>query len=220
LVDSRVVPTRTLVDAMESMPESTRPSVLVSASGTDLYEGKDEQPADEETVPAETFLARLCLAWEREAHRAERLGTRVVVLRFSLVIAPGAPSLGRLVLPFRFFVGGPIGSGRQWFSWIGMEDAVRLVLWAIDDPALSGPVNVSSPYPCRQIDLAREIGRVLRRPSRFRTFAWLVRLVLGEQAILPLGSRRVWPARALAHGKTFQQESLAEALESALRPRA
>lgn len=216
LLDSRLQATGALVEAIARLPTGRRPGVLLSASGTDLYDGKDAQPADESTPPADTFLSRLCLAWEAEAMRAEALGLRVVLMRTSPVMARGAPVLRVLSLPFRLFVGGRLGSGRHWLSWVDIADAVGLYRWALESTALNGPLNVTAPDPRRQSEFARVLGASLHRPSRFPTPAWIVRLVLGDQATLALGSRRVWPARALTGGYTFRRPRLEDSLTHAL----
>lgn len=218
LRESRLVPTATLISAVSTLPPESRPRVLLNACGTDSYEGKDETPADESTPPADTFLARLCVDWEREALRAEELGLRVVILRTCSVVAPQAASLRLLSLPFRLFVGGRIGSGQQWMSWIDMSDAVALYLQALESEEIRGPINLAAPDPRRQVDFARALGAVLHRPTWFPTPAWAVRLLFREQATLALGSRRVWPTKALAHGYRFRRATLEGALESALRP--
>lgn len=215
LLESRRQATRALVEAVGGLPARRRPAVLLSASGTDLYEGRDADPADEATPPADTFLSRLCLAWEAEATRAEALGLRVVLMRTSPVMAPGAPVLRVLSLPFRLFVGGRLGSGRHWMSWVDIADAVGLYLWALEWPTINGPINVTAPDPRRQSDFARVLAAALHRPSWFPTPAWVVRLVLGDQATLALGSRRVWPARALTSGYAFVRPRLEESLTHA-----
>jgi uncharacterized protein (TIGR01777 family) len=121
-----------------------------------------------------------------------------------------------MTLPFRFFAGGRVGSGRQWVSWIALEDAVELIVRAIDDDAIRGPINLSAPDPRRQAEVARSIGRAMHRPAWFPTPSWAVRLVLGQMATLALGSRRVWPELALASGFRFRTTSLDEALDRAL----
>jgi uncharacterized protein (TIGR01777 family) len=216
LRESRLVPTATLVAALARLPPDRRPRVLVNASGTDVYEGRDEVPATERAVPVSSFLSRLVLDWEAAAKQADGLGVRVVLLRTSLVVAPGAPSLRLMTLPFRFFAGGRVGSGRQWVSWIALEDAVGLIVRAIDDESIRGPINLSAPVPRRQAEVARSIGRAMHRPAWFPTPSWAVRLVLGQMATLALGSRRVWPERALASGFRFRTTSLDEALDRAL----
>jgi uncharacterized protein len=212
LRESRLLPTRTLVAAIESLPEGRRPRVLLNASGTDVYEGRDAVPADESVPPSDTFLARLCVDWEAEARRAEALGLRVVLMRMSLVVAREATSLRLLMLPFRLFVGGRVGSGRQWMSWIGIDDVVGLALAALEGNDLRGPVNFAAPDSRPQAEFARAVGRALHRPSWFPTPAWAVRLVLGQQATLALGSRRVWPAKALSAGYVFRTPRLEDAL--------
>jgi hypothetical protein len=217
LRQSRLAPTNALVAAVRQLPASARPPVLVSASGSDQYEGRDAEPATETTPPVDTFLGRLCQDWEATALRAEALGVRVVLLRTSLVIAPEAPALQRLALPFRLFIGGPIASGRQWVSWIDLADAIALVAWALASPWVCGPLNLAAPDPRRQADFARALGSALHRPRRVRTPAAVVRVLLGEQATLLLGSRRVWPAKALEGGYQFRQPDLEASLRTALR---
>jgi uncharacterized protein (TIGR01777 family) len=213
---SRLITTRVLVDALAQLPWRGRPSVLLSASGTDVYEGKDQTPADERAPTSDSFLARLCLDWEAEAMRAEALGVRVVLLRTSSVIARGAPYVWVISLPFRLFVGGPVGGGRQWVSWVDVLDAVGLYLFALESEAIRGPLNVAAPDCRRQADFARSLGSALHRPSWLPAPAWVVRLVLGEQATLALGSRRIWPAKALAAGYRFQRPRLEDSLAAAL----
>jgi len=216
LLESRLTATRTLVDAIAALPPAQRPAVLLNASGTDLYEGRDGTPATEDTPPGDSFLARLCVDWEAEAGRAEPLGVRVVVVRQSSVIARGAPYLRIVALPFRLFAGGRLGSGRQWVSWVDMADVVGLYRFAMASATLRGPVNASAPDPRQQADYARALGAALHRPSWFPTPAWLLRLVLADQAALVLGSRRVWPAKALAAGYAFERPVLEDALADAL----
>jgi uncharacterized protein (TIGR01777 family) len=216
LVESRQQATRALVQAIERLPVGHRPSVLLSASGTDLYEGRDVEPADETTPPADTFLSRLVQAWEAEAKPAEALGLRVVLMRTSPVMAPGAAVLRVLALPFRLFVGGRLGSGRHWMSWVDIEDAVGLYLWALESDTIHGPLNVSAPDPRQQREFAKVLGAALHRPSWFPTPAWVVRLVLRDQSTLALGSRRIWPAKALAHGYVFRRPRLEDSLRHAV----
>jgi uncharacterized protein (TIGR01777 family) len=216
LRDSRLTATRSIVDTIAALPSPDRPGTLLSASGTDVYEGRDDLPANEATPPGSCFLARLCLDWEAEARRAEELGVRVVALRTSSVLAHEAPYLRVVSMPFRLFLGGRLGNGRQWVSWIHLDDVVRGYRWALESPSVTGPVNLSAPDPRRQLDYARALGTALHRPSWFPTPAWLIHLVLGGQASLALGSRRVWPAILLDHGFMFSQPHLEEALASAL----
>jgi hypothetical protein len=216
LRDSRLQATRALVDAIDAVPERARPHVFLSASGTDVYQGRDDTPAGEDTPPTGSFLATLCLDWEAEASRAEALGVRVVLLRTSSVIARGAPYLRVVSLPYRLLVGGRIGSGQQWVSWIDLRDAVGIYLLALELEAIRGPVNVTAPDPRRQVEFARALAGAIRRPSWFWTPAWIVRLLLRDQAMLALGSRRVWPAKAIAAGYAFERADLDAALANAV----
>jgi uncharacterized protein len=216
LVSSRLDATRALVGAIQALPAGERPATMLNASGTDGYEGLDREPASEATPFSDTFLARLCTAWEAAAAPVEALGVRLVCMRQGVVITRGAPALGLLALPTRLFAGGPIGGGRQWFSWVDLADLVGLYRLALADGTLHGALNVTAPEPVQQADLARALGRVLHRPARVRTPALPVRLLLGGMATLVLGSRRVVPARAIAAGYVFQRPALDDALRSAL----
>ena len=216
LRESRLASTRSLVEAIASLPPASRPRVMLNASGTDIYEGRDAEPAGEDTAPGGSFLARLCLGWEAEARRAEASGVRVVLMRTSSVITRGAPYIRVISLPFRLFLGGRIGSGRQWVSWIDLADVVGLYLWALESDGICGPLNVSTPDPRPQALYARALGVALHRPAWFWTPAWVIRLLLRDQATLALGSRRVWPAKALAAEYVFRRQRLEESLEEAL----
>lgn len=216
LRESRLASTRSLVEAIASLSPASRPRVMLNASGTDIYEGRDAEPAGEDTAPGESFLARLCLDWEAEARRAEAAGVRVVLMRTSSVIARGAPYIRVISLPLRLFLGGRIGSGRQWISWIDLADVVGLYLWALESEGICGPLNVSAPDPRPQALYARALGVALHRPAWFWTPDWVIRLLLGDQATLALGSRRVWPVKALAAEYVFRRQRLEESLEEAL----
>jgi uncharacterized protein (TIGR01777 family) len=218
LIGSRVTATRALVDAIRGLPEAERPKVFLSASGTDLYEGRDATPAEETAEPADTFLSQLVLAWEAEASKAAQLGLRVVLVRTSPVVARGAASLRIEALPFRLFVGGRLGSGRQWWSWIDGSDIVGIYLWALATESVTGPINATAPDPRQQADFAKALGVVLHRPSWFPAPGFMIRLLLGDQATLAIGSRRVWPAAALAGGYAFKRPRLEDSLANALGP--
>ncbi|MFN8519525.1 MAG: TIGR01777 family oxidoreductase [Chloroflexota bacterium] len=203
LRSTRLEPRAALVDAIRGLDAAVRPRTLVGISGTDGYVGSDATPAGEGTPLADTFLGRLCADWEAAALPAADLGVRLVIARSAVVVAPGAPVLARLSLPVRLFVGGRIGSGRQWFSWVHIDDWVRAIRRLLDDQGLDGPVNIASPGALHQAEVARALGRVFHRPSLVPTPAVAVRLVLGGQADLVLGSRRVAPARLQAAGFDF-----------------
>jgi uncharacterized protein (TIGR01777 family) len=218
IVASRVGTNQALVRAIAGLDPAERPKVLVSAAGTDGYTGLDGEPASETTDTSKTagFLAELGNAWEAAAAEASGFGVRTVMIRTSFVLAAGSDLLGLLALPVRLGFGGRYGDGRQWFSWIHLDDLVAVYRRAIDDAVLWGPVNASSPTPSRQVEVAAALARVLRRPNWFRVPAWLLRLVLRGEATLLLGSRRVAPAKLTAAGFEFAYPDLEGALRQAL----
>jgi uncharacterized protein (TIGR01777 family) len=216
ILGSRLAATEAIVAALRALPPDRRPRVLVSASGSDVYTGRDAEPADEATAPSHDFLADVCLRWETAAREAEPLDVRVAMVRTAFVLAPDAPVLRLLALPFRLFLGGRLGSGRQWFSWIHIDDLVGIYRLALTDPSIAGPINGASPEPCRQADLAAALGRTLHRPCWLPAPASAIRLALRDQATLLIGSRRVVPARALAAGYSFKHSTIGEALADVL----
>ena len=215
---SRVDAIKAIVDAMARLPDARRPRSLVVVSGVDAYPetppGGDPPPLTEASPIGDEFLARVSRALEDEARRAEGLGVRVARLRQGHVLARDADLVWFLSLPVRLFLGGRLGSGHQWISWIHIDDTVALFRRAIAD--VDGVLNATSPGACRQIDFVRAIARRVRRPVWFPAPAWLVRVVLGEQAVLLLGSRRVAPARALELGYDFRYRTIDAAFEEVL----
>jgi uncharacterized protein (TIGR01777 family) len=221
--DSRVESTRYLVEAIAAAPLGERPRVLVCASGIDYYPSADdieahtaataEDPVDESSAPGGSFLARVCRDWEAEAREAERSELRVVMMRTGLVLGGGGP-LDKMIQPFRFYLGGPLGNGRQWTTWIHIEDTVRAYLFALDKEALRGPVNLVAPAPVRNRDFARALGRALRRPSWLPVPARAIRLAIGEFAEYALQGRRAVPRRLLDAGFEFLYPDVDSALHS------
>ncbi len=218
--DSRVDGVRALVTAIERLPPDRRPGVLVVVSGVDAYPesdpGPDPAPMIESTPMGTGFLAVVSRAVEAEAVRAESLGIRVTRMRMGHVLARDAELVRLLALPVRMFLGGRIGSGRQWMSWIHIDDAVGIFRLAIADGGPAGVVNVVAPNACRQIDFVRAMAAALHRPVWFPVPGWLVRLVLREESALLLESRRVAPARARELGVVFRYETIEPAVHAVL----
>ena len=218
LVSSRLSATAALVQAVERTPAALRPPVLVSASGIDYYGGRGDEVITEDSHPGDSFLAQLSQQWEAAAQKAEPLGVRVVRLRTAMVFGREASAFRLLTLPFRLFAGGPLGNGRQWFTWVHIDDIVGLYRLALQDPRVNGPVNAVAPDIRREREVAKEIGRVLHRPSLIPVPAFALSLVLGKEAQLLLHGRHAEPVKARGHGYQFQFGGLHEALEDILRP--
>ncbi len=220
--DSRVESTRVIVEGLTAMAAERRPKVLVHASGADYYgfanrQLDDDDPVDERAPAGDSFLSRVCKAWETEARAAEALGVRVVHMRCGVVIGPGE-GLKKMSAPFRFFIGGRIGSGEQWFSWISLADAVRGYLAVLDDARYAGAVNLVAPEATRNRDLARALGKALHRPSWLPVPGFALRAAVGEMAEYLLEGRRVVPQQLEAHGFTFEHPTLVSALAAAVDP--
>lgn len=211
---SRVDATRKLVDAIAA--STTRPRVLVAASASGYYGSRGDELLAESAAPDPGFLGELCVAWEREALRAETLGVRVVVVRIGIVLGAGAGALAKLVPIFRLGVGGPLGFGRTWFPWIHVNDLTSLLLFAVDRDDLKGPVNAAAPGIVTNREFARELGRVLSRPALFPVPYPILRVVAGEVAGALVASQRVVPERALKAGFAFQHPELEPALRGLL----
>jgi uncharacterized protein (TIGR01777 family) len=218
---SRVDTVRTIVDGMARLPADRRPKRLVVVSGIDAYSesppGDDPPPLTEASPRGTEFLAIVSRAVEDEASRAEALGVRVTRLRQGHVLARDADLVWFLSLPVKLFLGGRFGSGLQWLSWVHIDDSVGLFRCALEDQTVDGIVNVTSPGAVRQVDFVRAMAARLHRPTRFPVPARLVRLVLGEQAVLLLGSRRVAPKRALEIGYRFRYPAIDEAFGQVFR---
>ena len=207
---SRILTTRNLVDALPGTGGVT----LVSTSAVGYYGFHGDEELGEDAGPGNDFLARLCVDWEAEALRARDRGARVVITRFGIVLGPGGGVLGQMAPIFRAFLGGPIGSGRQWFSWIHVEDLFGALLHLAGRPGSAGAYNFTAPEPVTNRDLARGLGRVLRRPALLPAPRFAVRLVLGEFGNVLLNGQRVLPRRLLAEGYRFAHPGLGAALES------
>ena len=213
--ESRIEATRTLVGAAGATDQ--RPRVLVNASAVGWYGQRDDEPLDETATPGEGFLAEVCRAWEAEAVAAERFGMRVVRIRIGIVLAPDGGALARIVPPFRAFLGGPLGSGRQWMSWVHRDDVIGLIVEALENEAWSGAVNATAPQPVSNAEFALVLGQVLARPALLRTPAFALRVALGEMADMLLTGQRVLPAVAERLGYAWRYPELRGALRATVR---
>jgi uncharacterized protein (TIGR01777 family) len=213
--DSRVLGTKNLVNALAQL--SSRLKVLISASAIGYYGDRGEETLTEDAAPGSDFLAQVCRDWENEALKAESLGMRVVRLRIGLVLGRGGGTLQALLPLFCVGLGGPLGSGRQWWSWIHRDDLCRLIVQILANENVSGPINATAPQPVRQKEFAQVLGRVLRRPAFLPTPAFALKIALGEFADGILASQRALPRRAQEMGYRFQFEELEGALREILQ---
>ena len=211
---SRVEGTNSLVQAIAKA--EPKPTFLISASAVGYYGPRGDELITEDSPPGDDFLSAVCRAWEEEAKKAERLGLRVVRLRTGVVLGSGGGALTKMAQPFKFFVGGPLGSGRQWMSWIQLEDHVRLILQLIDNAQANGPVNATAPNPVRNKEFCQALGRVLRRPCWAPVPGFALRLALGEMAEMLLTGQRVMPAAAQKLGFQFRYPNLEQALQASM----
>ena len=218
LRSSRVHVTRGLVCALEKLEDG--PKTLVSASAIGYYGNRGDEVLTEESKPGDAFLARLAQEWEAEAVKAEALGLRVARLRFGIILAKHGGALPQMMRPFKFGVGGRIGSGQQWTSWITLQDVVSVIRNVLENRAISGAVNVVAPQPVRNADFAQALGRAMHRPAILPTPAFALEFALGEMAeALLLASQRVMPSRLEQLGHRFSQRDLSSALASVLAER-
>jgi uncharacterized protein len=213
LRDSRVLGTATLAEAVAALPEP--PRVFVSGSAIGVYGDTGDRVVDEETPPGEGFLPSLCVEWEEAAAPAREAGVRTVFARTGLVVARGGGAWGRLFPLFRAGLGGRLGDGRQYWSYIALHDEVAAIRYLIDHDTLSGPFNLTAPQPLTNREITAAMARVLRRPAPFAVPAPVLRAVLGEMAGDVLGSQRVVPRRLLGAGFRFAFPGIDEAIRAA-----
>lgn len=215
--ESRIRTTQNIVEGFTS--DSKQPAVFFSTSAVGYYGFCEDEILDETAPPGDDFLARIALEWEGEARKAEAKGIRVVITRFGIVLGEKGGALGQMLPLFRKFLGGPIGSGRQWFSWIHIDDLAEAFVFLLKHPEISGPVNLCSPNPVRNRDLAKAIGKALHRPSFLRAPGFMVKLVLGEFGSVVLEGQRVVPRKLLDHGFQFRYPDIDQAIEDAVSER-
>lgn len=214
--DSRVIGTRHLVAGIAAA--ARKPAVLVSASAVGYYGDRGDEELVESAAPADDFLGRVCVEWEREALAAEASGVRVVTARTGIVLGAGGGALGKMLTPFRLGLGGPLGSGRQWMPWIHVADLARLYVHAAEQAAIRGPMNSVAPNPVRNSEFTRALGRQLHRPAFMPAPYIGLRILFGEFAQVLFASQRVIPRVALESGFEFKYPEIAAALREILAP--
>ena len=213
--ESRINITRQLVDSIFRM-KGKKPGTFISASAVGYYGPRDDKEMTEDFPSGNDFLAKVSEQWEAEALKAADLGVRVVVLRTGIVLDKGGGALAKMVMPFKFFVGGPIGNGNQYFSWIHMDDMVRLYIASLTDKRLSGPINSTAPNPVTMKELSRAIGKVLKRPSWFPVPVFLAKIVIGGSVQVVATGQRAVPKKLLSIDFPFNYKYIEEALRASL----
>jgi uncharacterized protein (TIGR01777 family) len=228
ILNSRKLGTQKIVEAItnanpktavatNSSTPATRclPTVLINASAIGYYGTSETETFDETSVSGNDFLAQVCQAWEAEARKVKDAGVRLVILRFGIVLGNGG-ALAKMIPPFKLFAGGPIGSGRQWFSWIHIDDLVNLILQALTKPEIEGVYNATAPNPVRMADLSQTLARVMNRPSWLPVPAFAIEALLGDGAIVVLEGQQVLPKRTLETGFEYKYPNLQLALRQIL----
>jgi uncharacterized protein (TIGR01777 family) len=214
--DSRVIGTRNVVDAISELDQ--RPSVLIAASAVGFYGDRGDEILTETSKSGKTFLADVCREWEAESRRAEDSGVRTVLLRTGLVMSKEGGALGTMLLPFKMGLGGVIGDGKQWMSWISLDDHINVITSALENESVRGAVNSVSPEPVMNEEFTKVMGEVLYRPTFIPVPEFAVHLMLGEMGEeLLLNSERVIPKRLTDLGFKFKFGDLKKAIENAVK---
>ncbi len=212
--DSRISLTQQLVECMARM--TVKPELLISGSAIGYYGDQGDVVLTEQSAAREDFSQKLCADWESEAKKAAQFGVRVCLIRTGLVLAEGGGLLQRMLLPFRLGLGGRLGDGQQWMSWIHRQDWIAIAQTMIADTSMQGAYNATAPNPVTNSEFTRMLAQCLKRPALFPVPAWLLKILLGEMSGLVLGSQRVIPERLLVQGFKFQYPDLSSALSQVL----
>lgn len=209
---SRLESTSVVVECIAQA--KSKPKVLINASAIGFYGSRGEEVLDESAGPGQDFLASVCTQWEKEAARAQAFGVRTVFIRTGIVLSTKGGALTKMLPPFKFFLGGPIGSGRQIMSWVHIDDEVGGILKALEDDRISGPLNVTAPHPVTMKEFAKTLGQVLHRPALLPVPAFVMRILLGEMSGLLLTGQNVAPRKLIKYGYQFKFKELGEALRA------
>lgn len=213
ILNSRKLGTQKIVEAIAKA--NPKPSVLVNASAIGYYGTSETATFDETSPSGDDFLAQVCQAWEAEAQKVKATGTRLVIMRLGIVLGMGG-AIAKMVTPFKLYAGGPIGTGRQWFSWIHREDIVNLILLALTRSDIEGLLNATAPNPVRMAEFCQTMGQVLNRPSWLPVPNFALEALMGDGAMVVLEGQQVLPKRTLANGFEYQYPTVKQALEEIL----
>jgi hypothetical protein len=214
IIQSRTLSTRSLIEAIRN--SNRRPGFFICASGVGIYGDRKDELLNEGSLPGNDFLSEVCLAWEEEAKKAEDYGLRRVSIRTAIVLSKEDGALKQMLLPFKFFIGGPLGSGRQFFPWLHIDDIVGIYLHAIDTNNLYGSLNAASPEHKTMKEFATTLGKVLKRPALFSVPAFALKIAVGESASAVLSGQKINSQKLLKSGYKFNFLSLEDALKDLL----
>lgn len=212
IISSRVNSGAAIVEAVRLARQ--KPGLVIQSSGVDYYGVHGAEQIDEDHPAGDSYLSEVCKRWEDATREVEDFGIRRVVYRGAVVLTLDGGAFPRILMPFKFFAGGRLGSGGQWFSWIHMEDQIAALRWIIENPSAFGVYNFAAPGPIQNKELARTIGKVMRRPSIFPVPAFAIRLLFGEMAVTVLGGQRVIPRRLEQEGFRFQYPTIEAAVRT------
>lgn len=215
LYDSRIISTKKLIEAIKTVER--KPKVFITASAIGYYGNRSDEILTEESEAGKDFLANLCNDWEKEAKNVERLGVRSVQIRTGLVLSRNEGALKQMLPAFKYFIGGPLGNGKQWYSWLHIEDIINVYIKVLESEILSGPINAVSPNPVTMKKFAKILGEVLHRPSLFSVPKIILLLVIGQVAEVVTSSQRVVPEKLLNSSFKFKFEKLEDALRDILK---
>jgi len=216
ICDSRVVGTRTLVDAFRKTKNP--PRVFISASAIGFYGDRGDETVDETSAPGKGFLAEMCVEWEAESMKAKDFGARVAMPRIGIVLTKKGGALGKMITPFKFGLGGKMGSGKHWMSWIAIDDLIRLLHFALENEELHGAINATAPNPVTNVEFTKTLGKVVNRPTFFTMPEFAIKLMFGEMGeTLLLEGQRVLPKRLQDAGFKFEFENLEDAMRHVLK---
>jgi uncharacterized protein len=214
--ESRIHGTRNMVEALAQLPPEQRPRTFISASAVGYYGSRGDEVLTEKSPAGDDFLAEVCVAWEREAERAAELGVRTAMLRIGIVLGPGGGALGKMLTPFRFGLGGRLGSGRQWMPWVQVDDLAKLFVHVANTASIHGPVNAVAPQPVRNREFTQTLARALHRPAFLPAPYFGLRLLLGQFAEVLFASQKVEPCVAAATQFKYNYPTLDAAIRSAV----
>jgi uncharacterized protein len=216
IYNSRVDSTRILVKTIENAVD--KPKVFISASAIGYY-GNSEESVSEKSNSGKGFLSEVVRSWEKETNEVDRLGVRRVNIRIGIVLDKYEGALEQMITPYKFFIGGPLGSGKQWFPWIHIDDVAGIFLFALDNENVYGILNAVSPNPLRMNEFCRTLGAVMNRPSLFKVPAFVLKIIFGEGADVLLGGAKVIPERTIELGYIFNFVEVEKALKNLLKNR-